>query len=106
MEEKELEIEVKKEVSDSDNKNENENNPNTVEENKNNAFDIIAWVSFFVGLATLITACFGFGLFVFWIGIIISIIGKKSIKQRKKADYGLLFSIFSFVVTLALFLFT
>ena len=76
------------------------------DENKNNVFDIFAWIGFFGGLACLLISLFGFGLFVFWIGIVLSCIGKKSIKNRKKADYGFLFSIFSLVVTIALFLFT
>ncbi len=76
-----------------------------IDENKKNVFDIFAWIGFFTGIAVLITSCVGFGLFVFWIGIVFSCIGKKSIKNKKKADYGLLFSIFALVVTIALFLF-
>ncbi len=83
-----------------------DNNVSPEDENKNNVFDIFAWIGFFGGLVCLLISLFGFGLFVFWIGIILSCVGKKSIKNRKKADYGLLFSIFSLVVTIALFLFT
>ncbi len=86
-------------------KNDENPNSNADLESKNNAFDIIAWVSFFVGLATLIISFVGYGLFFFWIGIIISCVGKKSIKNRKKADYGLLFSIFALVMTISLFIF-
>lgn len=83
-----------------------DNNVSPEDESKNNVFDIFAWIGFFGGLVCLLISLFGFGLFVFWIGIILSCVGKKSIKNRKKADYGLLFSIFSLVVTIALFLFT
>ena len=94
---------IKAEVIEDQNKNDSANEP---DENQKNAYDVLAWVGFFSGLAVLLISFFGFGIFVFWIGIVLSCIGKKSIKNRKMADYGLLFSIFSLVVTLALFLFT
>ena len=94
---------IKQDVAEDQNKNDSEN---PVDENKRNVYDIFAWVGFFSGLAVLLISFFGFGIFVFWIGIVLSCIGKKSIRDKKMADYGLLFSIFSLVVTLALFLFT
>ncbi|MBQ6783541.1 MAG: hypothetical protein IJP63_06020 [Acholeplasmatales bacterium] len=94
---------IKQEVVEDENNNDSTNLP---DENQKNVFDIFAWIGFFSGLAVLLISFFGFGVFVFWIGIVLSCIGKKSIKNRKMADYGLLFSIFSLVITLALFLFT
>ena len=94
---------IKQDVAEDQNKNDSEN---PVDENKRNVYDIFAWIGFVSGLVVLLISFFGFGIFVFWIGIVLSCIGKKSIKNRKMADYGLLFSIFSLVVTLALFLFT
>ena len=94
---------IKQEMVEDQNKNDSEN---PVDENKRNVFDIFAWIGFVSGLVVLLISFFGFGIFVFWIGIVLSCIGKKSIRDKKMADYGLLFSIFSLVVTLALFLFT
>lgn len=94
---------IKQDVAEDQNKNDSEN---PVDENKRNVFDIFAWIGFVSGLVVLLISFFGFGIFVFWIGIVLSCIGKKSIRDKKMADYGLLFSIFSLVVTLALFLFT
>ena len=94
---------IKQDVAEDQNKNDSEN---PVDENKRNVYDIFAWIGFVSGLVVLLISFFGFGIFVFWIGIVLSCIGKKSIRDKKMADYGLLFSIFSLVVTLALFLFT
>ena len=72
---------------------------------KKTKYDVFGWIGFISGIVTLVLAVFGFGIFVFWIGIVFSCIGKKSIKNKKLADYGLLFSIFSLVIALLLFLF-
>ena len=72
---------------------------------KKTKFDVFGWIGFISGLAVLLISFFGFGFFVFWIGIVFSCIGKKSLKNKKLADYGLLFSIFAFVVAIALFIF-
>ena len=68
-------------------------------------FDVFGLIGFISGIAALIISVFGFGIFVFWIGIVFSCIGRKSIRNKKFADYGLLFSIFSFVIAILLFIF-
>lgn len=72
---------------------------------KKTKYDAFGLVGFISGIAALVISVFGFGIFVFWIGIVFSCIGRKSIKNRKFADYGLLFSIFSLVIAILLFIF-
>ena len=107
QEEKELELEQVEEINDlKKQESNNEEKPKAEEEGKTNVFDIFAWIGLFASIIALLASFVGFGLFAFWIGIILSCIGKKSVKHRKKADYGLLFSIFSLVMTISLFIFT
>ena len=77
----------------------------TVDDMPNNKYDTFAIVGFVTGLVVLGISLVGFGIFVFWIGIIFSCIGNKSIKHKKYASLGLLFSIFALVVAIMYFIF-
>ena len=70
-----------------------------------NGYDIVALVGIILGGIAFVASIFGFGIFTFLPGLIVSIVGKKAKKQKKLADYGVLFSILALVIAIALFIF-
>ena len=90
---------VTEEVAEEKTKNTDDSNE------KINAFDIVSLVSFGTGVLALILSIFGFGIFCFLVPIVTSIIGKKSLRFKKFANYGMLLGIFAVVIMLALFIF-
>ena len=70
-----------------------------------NGYDIVALVGIILGGIAFVASIFGFGIFTFLPGLIVSNVGKKAKKQKKLADYGVLFSILALVIAIALFIF-
>lgn len=61
-------------------------------------FDVFATLGFWIGIVSLILGLFfGYGLFFVEHGIVFSALGKRSIKNKRKANFGLIISIISLI---------